>query len=80
MKNLKLEWRHLNLVSKLFPRFIIKDEEEVIFCISPKEDSSIGNQEDTGLWTNNKAFVYAPKAFFEELWQNGTNIDISHKS
>jgi len=73
--NINLEWRHVNLVSKIFPRFIIKDEEEVLSFISPKEDSSIQNKEDTGLWTNSKAFVYAIKAFFEELWHSGMNAD-----
>ena len=75
INNINFEWRHVNLVSKLFPRFIIKDEEEVLSFISPKEDLSIDNKEDTGLWTNSKAFVYAQKAFFEELWRGGMNVD-----
>jgi len=75
MNKVNVEWRHVNLVSKLFPRFIIKDEEEVLSFISPKEDLSIDNKEDTGLWTNSKAFVYAQKAFFEELWRSGMNVD-----
>jgi uncharacterized radical SAM superfamily protein len=74
-KNITLEWRHINLISKIFPRFVIKDEEEVLYFISPKEDSSIDNKEDTGLWTNSKSFVYAQKAFFEELWHSGMNVD-----
>ena len=75
MVNLNIEWRHVNLASKLFPRFVIKDEAEVLFFITPKEDSSIDNKEDTGLWTNSKAFVYALKAFFEELWRSGIDAD-----
>jgi hypothetical protein len=71
IKNINLEWRHVNLASKLFPRFVIRDEEEVLYFISPKEDSSIDSKEDTGLWTNCRAFVYAQKAFFEELWDGG---------
>lgn len=75
INNINFEWRHVNLVSKLFPRFIIKDEEEVLSFISPKEDLSIDNKEDTGLWTNSKAFVYAQKAFFDELWNSAIDVD-----
>jgi hypothetical protein len=27
-------------------------------------------KDETGLWTNSKAVVYALKALFEELWQD----------
>ena len=66
--------RHIDLDAKFFPRFMIRDEEEIIFFITPKEDMSITSQEDTGLWTNNKALIHAFKVFFEELWRNATDI------
>jgi len=74
-RNINLELRHISLISQVFPRFVIKDREEVLYFISPSVDSSIDNKEDTGLWTNSKAFVYAQKSFFEELWNSGMSAD-----
>jgi hypothetical protein len=31
---------------------------------------SIAKQEDTGVWTNSKAFVSALQALFEEMWKD----------
>ena len=73
--HLKIEGHHTNLASKVFPRFVIKDEEEAIFFITPKEDSSIVSREDTGLWTNSKAFVSALKAFFDGLWRDAIDVE-----
>lgn len=73
--NLKIEGRHTKWVSGVFPRFVIKDEEEAIFFITPTEDSSAVSREDTGLWTDCKAFVSALKAFFDGLWSEATDVE-----
>lgn len=72
---LNIEGRHTNLASNVCPRFVIKDEKEAIFFIAPKEDSSITSREDTGLWTDSKAFVSALKMFFDNLWRDAIDIE-----
>jgi len=71
---LPIEWRSINFDYRLYPRFVVRDE-EAIFFITPKEDTSVSNREDTGLWTNSKALVHVLKALFEELWRDGINVD-----
>ena len=66
-----VETRHLNLNSKFFPRFLIKDEEEAILYASSGEEASILNIEDEGLWINDKMFISILKAFFNQMWQIG---------
>lgn len=73
--HLKIEGHHTNFASKVFPRFVIKDEEEAIFFITPKEDTSVESREDTGLWTDSKAFVSALKALFDNLWRDAIDVE-----
>ena len=53
---------------------MVRDDEEAVFLITPKYDPSGIKQELTGLWTNSKAFVYALKVLFYELWRNAVDI------
>ena len=69
--NQVIEVRHLNLNTKYFPRFLIKDEEEAILYASSGDDASILNIEDEGLWINDKMFISILKAFFSQMWQVG---------
>jgi sugar-specific transcriptional regulator TrmB len=71
----RIELRHINLASGLFPHFVLKDGETAMFFVTPKEDISAFSQEDTGLWTNSKVLVCTLKAFFEQLWHKGTNLN-----
>ena len=66
--------RHIDLDEKLFPRFVIRDEDEVIFLIMAGEESISKNGNDTGLWTNSKVLVHAFKTFFEQLWRDALDI------
>ena len=50
----KIEGHHTNFASKIFPHFVIRDEEEGLFFLTAKEDSSIVSHDDIGLWTDNK--------------------------
>jgi len=66
--------RHIDLEENLFPRFVIRDNEEMIFLIS-KEGGDSAHKNDTGLWTNSKPLINAFKTFFEELWHDAEDID-----
>ncbi len=70
-----VEARHLNLDSKFFPRFLIKDDEEAILYASSEEETSVLNIEDEGLWINDKMFISVLKAFFSQMWQTGVNVN-----
>ena len=67
---------HVDLVSGICPRFIIKDDEEAIIFLSPEEESSVDSKHETGIWTDKSAVFYA-KSFFEELWHK--SIDVNKK-
>jgi sugar-specific transcriptional regulator TrmB/CBS domain-containing protein len=71
----KVETRHLNLNTRYFPRFLIKDEEEAILYASSGDEASILNIEDEGLWINDKMFISILKAFFNQMWQIGVDAD-----
>ena len=72
--NLKVEGRSINSGLKLFPRLVIRDEEEIILFITSSADTPASEQEDVGLWTNSKALVHAFSVVFEELWRNSTDV------
>ncbi len=74
-KHLNMELRDVNSSLKLYPHFYIIDEEEALFFITPKEDSSVTKRHETGLWTNSEAFVCTLKAFFEDLWHDAKDIN-----
>jgi sugar-specific transcriptional regulator TrmB/CBS domain-containing protein len=71
----RVESRHLNLNTRYFPRFLIKDEEEAILYASSGDEASILNIEDEGLWINDKMFISILKAFFNQMWQVGLEAD-----
>jgi sugar-specific transcriptional regulator TrmB len=66
--------RSIELAENLFPRFVIRDEEELIFFITNSEGLASKNNSDTGLWTNNKALVSSFKTFFDQLWRDGLDV------
>jgi sugar-specific transcriptional regulator TrmB/CBS domain-containing protein len=72
-KKLSVECRHVNLNSKLFPCFLIKDGEEAILHGSSGTESSVLNLEDEGLWINDKMFVSVLNAFFVQMWQSAVD-------
>jgi sugar-specific transcriptional regulator TrmB len=71
---LNFEGRNPNLGLKLFPRMVIRDEDEAIFFIKPRTETSIVEKDDMCLWTNCKTLVHAFTAIFEELWRYSTDI------
>jgi sugar-specific transcriptional regulator TrmB len=64
--------RNPDLGLKLFPNMITRDDEEVLFFISPRTDKS--EQNDKCLWTNCKSLVQAFSTVFDELWRNSTDL------
>ncbi|MGD0643455.1 MAG: CBS domain-containing protein [Candidatus Bathyarchaeia archaeon] len=73
--NIKL--RHVNMTSKFFPRFLIKDDEEAILYAPFGNEASVLNLEDEGLWINDKMFISVLKAFFVQMWHSG--VDASRR-
>jgi sugar-specific transcriptional regulator TrmB len=71
---LNVEGRNPDLGLSMFPQMIIRDEEEALFFIRPRTETSIIEQDDVCLWTDCKTLVQAFTAVFEELWRNSTDI------
>ena len=76
-EKLNIKLRHINMSSKFFPRFLIKDEEEAILYAPFGNEASVLNLEDEGLWINDKMFISVLKAFFVQMWQSG--VDASRR-
>jgi CBS domain-containing protein/sugar-specific transcriptional regulator TrmB len=71
-----IQGRDIESGLRVFPRLVIRDEEEIVFLMKPLTGTSSA-EEDIALWTNSKDLVSAFKEFFEELWRN--SIDINKK-
>jgi sugar-specific transcriptional regulator TrmB len=66
--------RNPDIGLQLSPRMIIKDDDEILFFITPKTDVSTLRKEEVCLWTNCKQLVQAFTAVFENLWRSSTDI------
>jgi len=75
-KHFEIEGRHKDLGAKSYPRFVIRDKDEIVFFLTPTEEASNKNQEETILWTNNIEIVSALKMFFEATWDEATDLGI----
>jgi sugar-specific transcriptional regulator TrmB len=67
--------RHVDLAEKVFPMFVLKDEDEVVFFISSQSEESTEVPAPAGLWTNNPALVRAFRTFFEQMWIDAVDFD-----
>ena len=63
-----IEIRHMNMNFKLFPRFLIKDDEEAILYALSEDEAAMLKLEDEGLWINDKMFISILKSFFAQMW------------
>jgi sugar-specific transcriptional regulator TrmB len=70
----KIEGRNPDLGLTLFPHMFIKDEEEAVFFVKPRTETSMIEKDDVCLWTDCKTLVKAFTAVFEELWCNSTDV------
>ena len=68
-----IKLRHITLNSQFFPRFLIKDNEEAILYTQFKNEASVLNLEDEGLWINDRMFISILKAFFVQMWQSAVD-------
>jgi len=59
----------------LTPRMVIRDDEEILFFISPKADMFSTGQDETCLLTNCKSLIQTLAGTFEGLWKNSTYIE-----
>jgi len=57
-----------------FPRMVIKDDEEILFFISPKKDLPPKSQE-VCIHTNCGSLIQAFTSVFEELWRYSTDLE-----
>jgi len=73
VENSRIKLRHMTLNSQFFPRFLIKDEEEVILYAPFNKEASVLNLEDEGLWINDRMFISILKAFFVQMWQSAVD-------
>jgi sugar-specific transcriptional regulator TrmB len=64
-----LKGRNPELGLKLSPRMVIRDNEELLFFITPPAE------DDSCLWTTCKELVRSFTAVFDELWRNSTDIE-----
>jgi sugar-specific transcriptional regulator TrmB len=71
---LNVEGRNPDLGLRLFPQMFIRDEEEALFFIRPRTETSTTEQDDVCLWTDCKTLVKAFTAIFEELWCTSTDM------
>ena len=71
----KFEVRVPDLSPELFPKMIIRDNEETLLFISKKTNS----KDEACLWTNCKILTKTFMSVFENLWQNATTIQESTK-
>ena len=60
---------------QLAPRMVIRDDEEIIFFITPRNGTPSAEQDDVCLWTNCKALVQSFTAVFEDSWRNATDVE-----
>jgi sugar-specific transcriptional regulator TrmB len=64
-----LKGRNPELGLKLSPRMVIRDNEELLFFITPPTEN------DSCLWTTCEELVRSFMAVFDELWRNSTDIE-----
>ena len=75
LKELNLRGRNPEMGAEIFPRMIIRDQEEILFFISPKINPTTQNQEDICLCTNCKSMITAFTGVFKDLWLNSSEIE-----
>jgi sugar-specific transcriptional regulator TrmB/predicted transcriptional regulator len=71
--NANVRIRHLNMDASIFPRFLIKDNEESILHAPVGKKTSVLKLEDEGLWINDRMFISILNAFFVQMWQSAVD-------
>ena len=72
---LNFRGRTSDLGLRLSPRMVIRDDEEILFFITPRTDAMSPMKIETCLWTNCRELVQSFVAVFEDLWRNSADIE-----
>jgi sugar-specific transcriptional regulator TrmB len=67
--------RNPDLGLQLSPRMVIRDNDEMLFFIT-KKDQTVATPDETCLWTNCKELVHSFSSIFNDLWQKSTEIQL----
>jgi sugar-specific transcriptional regulator TrmB len=70
---IEIRFRNPDLGLGLFPRMIIRDNEEILLFINPK-GTNAEERASLSLWTNCKTIVQSFSTVFEDLWTNSTDV------
>jgi sugar-specific transcriptional regulator TrmB/CBS domain-containing protein len=72
-----IECHHIPFGEKLFPSFLIKDDEEALLYSMSGDAAPLLTLEEEGLWINDRMFISILKGFFSRMWQ--TSVDASQR-
>jgi len=67
-------WKHTSVGSKHYPRFLIKDDEEVLLYMNQNEKQWGYSKDVNGLWVESKMFVSTLKRSFIDIWKNAVDV------
>ena len=70
-----LKARNYSSSFAMLPRMAIRDNEEVMFFISPKSDIFSTGRDEACICTNNGSLVQALTGIFQDLWLNSIGIE-----
>jgi sugar-specific transcriptional regulator TrmB len=64
-----------DLGTRVLPRMIVRDDEELILFVSQKTEAPAVQSEETCLWTNSKTLVGSFAGVFRDMWQNALGME-----
>lgn len=67
---MNFQWRHVDLGSRVYPQFMIRDGKEAILYLTYGNKTPLSSQPDSGLCISSEMFVSALKQSFMEIWHN----------
>jgi sugar-specific transcriptional regulator TrmB len=73
-QKLNVQWRHIDLGSRAYPQFLIKDGEETLLYVTPEEPGA-SSQVETALWIRSRIFASALRESFLEMWRGAIKVD-----
>lgn len=74
-RKLNVQWRHIDLGSRAYPQFLIKDCEETLLYVTPEEEPAAAGQPETALWIRSRMFASALQGSFLEMWRDATKAE-----
>ncbi len=69
------KWKIPDLGLKSNPSMLIRDQEEILLFITPKNEVPRGKKDEVCLWTNCKTIVQSFIRVFTDMWNNSTEIE-----